>query len=114
MFSEIIKKVADCAQKNRVEEAEAYTILFLLTDGAISSTDWDATVHEIVKASTLPMSIVIVGVGSSDFTAMEVLDADDKPLTSGGKKMTADIVQFVPFRKFENSPGALAAEVLEE
>ena len=30
----------------------------------------ERTVDQIVKASVLPLSIVIVGVGSADFTAM--------------------------------------------
>jgi len=30
-----------------------------------------------VKASYLPLSIIIVGLGDEDFTQMEVLDADE-------------------------------------
>ena len=46
---------------------------------------------------------------------MKVLDADDKPLIStNGKQMSRDIVQFVPFKSCNNSPIALAKEVLEE
>jgi len=48
----------------------------------------------------LPLSIIIVGVGSVDFSSMEQLDADGTPLFSKKYKkcMDADIVQFVPFR----------------
>jgi len=77
----------------------------------------DATVHEIVEASTLPLSIIIVGVGQANFQNMEVLDADDVPLVSktNGKKMARDIVQFVPFCKFKDSSiELLAEEVLRE
>ena len=35
-------------------------------------TDMDKTIDRIVKASTLPLSIVIVGVGAADFSAMVV------------------------------------------
>jgi hypothetical protein len=38
------------------------------------------TVSEIVRGSSLPLSIIIVGVGSEDFSSMHVLDADDEPL----------------------------------
>lgn len=34
----------------------------------------DATVEAIVDASSLPLSIVIVGVGGADFSAMDFLD----------------------------------------
>ena len=53
-----------------------------------------STIREIVHASGLPLSIVIVGVGSADFTKMDILDADDNPLRSGGRTMQRDIVQF--------------------
>ena len=55
----------------------------------------------IVLASTLPMSIIIVGVGQADFTAMNILDGDDGVLKgSNGQPVRRDIVQFVPFRDF--------------
>ena len=52
-----------------------------------------ATIDEIVKASELPMSIIIVGVGEANFDAMETLDADEAPLVSRGVTMRRDIVQ---------------------
>ena len=74
------------------------------------------TIDEIVRGSDNPLSIIIVGVGSADFSSMDVLDADDEPLYSQKyrKKMSADIVQFVPFRDFQNNPMMLAKETLEE
>ena len=52
-----------------------YFILLMLTDGVI--TDMEQTKQAIVEASTLPMSVIIVGVGGADFGMMEELDADD-------------------------------------
>lgn len=50
------------------------------------------------------MSIIIVGVGAADFSAMEFLDSDDKLLRSPrGDVAARDIVQFVPFRDFQVS-----------
>ncbi len=46
-----------------------YFILLILTDGAIM--DFDHTVDAIVRASALPLSIVIVGVGNADFSEMD-------------------------------------------
>ena len=46
---------------------------------------------------------------------MIILDADDNPLVnSRGVKAVRDLVQFVPFLKYENYPENLAMEVLEE
>lgn len=69
-----------------------------------------------MAASGLPLSIVIVGVGSADFSSMEQLDADEAPLYSQKIRQyqTRDIVQFVPFLKYVNDPNALAREVLRE
>lgn len=74
----------------------------------------------IIRASTLPMSIIIVGVGNADFTAMHELDADTVPLVFNGVQAQRDIVQFVPFRNFQRlqnvsaAKAYLAKEVLAE
>lgn len=59
---------------------QKYTILLILTDGVIN--DLEATIDEVVKASTLPLSIIIVGIGNADFEQMDQLDGDDAPLYS--------------------------------
>uniref|UniRef100_A0A3B3DII5 Copine C-terminal domain-containing protein n=1 Tax=Oryzias melastigma TaxID=30732 RepID=A0A3B3DII5_ORYME len=57
----------------------------------------------IVRASRLPLSIIIVGVGPADFKAMNHLDGDDGKLKSTtGEAVSRDIVQFVPFRDFKD------------
>jgi hypothetical protein len=66
------------------------------------------------------MSIIIVGVGNADFTAMNELDADTVPLVFNGVQAQRDIVQFVPFRNFQRlqyvsaAKAYLAKEVLAE
>ena len=44
--------------------------------------DMQQTIDQIVAASNLPLSIVIVGVGGADFSNMSKLDADFEPLFS--------------------------------
>lgn len=53
-----------------------------------------------MKASSLPLSIIIVGVGYDSFEEMKVLDADNTALSSHGRYARRDIVQFVQMRKF--------------
>lgn len=73
------------------------------------------TIDSIIAASTLPISIIIVGVGDADFTNMETLDNDDGILSdSQGRKAKRDCVQFVPFNQFKNNYEMLAKNVLEE
>lgn len=52
--------------------------MLILTDGEIH--DFDQTVNQIVRASSLPCSVIIVGVGETDFSKMEKFDADKKGL----------------------------------
>uniref|UniRef100_A0A7N8Y8F6 Copine-3 n=1 Tax=Mastacembelus armatus TaxID=205130 RepID=A0A7N8Y8F6_9TELE len=113
-FSPIINHVTCFArralQKNLASE---YFVLLIITDGVI--TDMEQTRAAIVAASRLPMSVIIVGVGGADFSAMEFLDSDDKPLLSPtGDVASRDIVQFVPFRHFQGNSVALAQSVLAE
>lgn len=64
------------------------------------------TREAIVRASHLPMSVIIVGVGNADFTDMQILDGDDGVLRSPrGEPALRDIVQFVPFRELKNVSG---------
>jgi len=94
--------------------------LLILTDGVI--TDIHDTKEAIVDASSLPLSIIIVGIGNADFEAMEELDSDNELLRApSGRRALRDIVQFVPFNKFLTSglnPAVgrlhLAQEVLRE
>lgn len=76
------------------QDAPHYTILLLLTDGVIN--DVDATKKAIIRASEFPISIIIIGIGEADFTAMNILDGDDALLSCDGISAKRDIVQFVP------------------
>ncbi|CAO2609586.1 Cpne7 [Lemmus lemmus] len=101
----IISKVARmAAAEERTGEASQYYILLILTDGVV--TDMSDTREAIVRASHLPMSVIIVGVGNADFTDMQILDGDDGVLRSPrGEPALRDIVQFVPFRELKNVSG---------
>lgn len=80
---------------------QKYSVLLVLTDGVVS--DMAETRTAIVRASRLPMSIIIVGVGNADFSDMRLLDGDDGPLRCPkGVPAARDIVQFVPFREFKD------------
>nr|XP_025680086.1 protein BONZAI 1-like [Arachis hypogaea] len=69
-------------------------------DGVV--TDLQETKDALVKASDLPLSILIVGVGGADFKEMEILDADkgERLKSSFGRVASRDIVQW---RNFSSS-----------
>jgi len=116
LFQPVIDQAAAVTVAMNNDGRQKYTILLIITDGAIM--DMHQTLDSIVKASRLPMSIVIVGVGSADFTSMDVLDGDGHLLKSPLSRIEAarDIVQFVEMRKYQG-PGAgprLARDTLAE
>jgi len=108
-FSEVIKLVNDMAEGLEVSQNnQKYNILLILTDGIIN--DMRKTIDQIVRGSKLPLSIIVVGVGTADFSAMDQLDADHEPLFSQHYRehMHSDIVQFVPYSRFKDDPRQLA------
>jgi len=100
-FAPIINHVASSAQTYK--DGKNYFVLLVITDGAIC--DLNETKEAIINASGLPMSIIIVGVGDEDFSAMEFLDSDTRVLTHNGVSAVRDIVQFVDFKQFLNKHG---------
>ena len=74
----------------------------------------EKTVDLIVKSTTLPLSIIIVGIGQANFQNMERLDGDNGLFDSHGRRAQRDIVQFVPFRDVQFNPDILAKQLLAE
>lgn len=119
-FAPVINHIARLASDSGPPGSN-YFILLILTDGII--TDMPQTSEAIVNAASLPLSLIIVGIGEADFEDMEVLDGDNNRLSSRGRYAARDIVQFVPFREFiggkygndlTRSQAMLAKEVLAE
>ncbi|XP_040568299.1 copine-8 [Lepeophtheirus salmonis] len=109
-FSPVINHVAKFAYAYESDPLN-YFVLLIITDGII--TDMRNTKKAIVSASGLPMSIIIVGVGSEDFSDMSELDSDEELLSIDGQKAKRDIVQFVELQKYmKGSTGAWSKEYL--
>ena len=108
-ITHVIQKSAERAE-TKLEEAlatdgQTYTILLILTDGAVS--DVDLTTACLREVSDKPMSIVIVGIGGADFSAMQFLD-------DFRKQGSCDIVQFVEFNKHSRDAAELSSATLKE
>ena len=70
IFSELVRMATDYTKAEATQgEGQKYFILLILTDGDID--DFEKTKDEIVKASELPMSIIIIGVGDHEFSQMQ-------------------------------------------
>ncbi|GFP93377.1 protein bonzai 3 [Phtheirospermum japonicum] len=114
LFGPVINKAADIAGHSLSCHHAKYYVLLIITDGVVS--DLQETINSVVKASDLPLSILIVGVGSADFKEMEILDADNghRLESSTGRIATRDIVQFVPMCEVHGGKLSVVQALLEE
>ncbi|XP_013928655.1 PREDICTED: copine-6-like [Thamnophis sirtalis] len=110
----IINKVAGpAAEEEKSGMPTKYRVLLILTDGVVS--DMPEACDAVVRASRLPLSIIIVGIGNADFSDMRELNGDRGMLETEEGRAVRDIVQFVPVREFKKAgPNALAKTVLAE
>lgn len=95
-FAPVINNTISIARE--FQDGKHYFVLLIITDGIIS--DMKETKHAIITASSLPISIIIVGVGNANFNRMDQLDSDELRLRVDGRFAERDIVQFVPLNKF--------------
>jgi len=111
VFINVINKAAAIARKGMNGDSDGsnqvYTILLILTDGCVS--DIDATQQCIREAAGAPLSIVAVGIGSNDFSAMQHLQdfqsglAEERP-----------IFHFVNFENNKNDENSLSKATLQK
>lgn len=64
-FAQVIAQASRLASEYHKSLEHKYFVLVLLTNGV--SDDMDQVVSEIIRASSLPMSVLFVGVGDADF-----------------------------------------------
>lgn len=107
VLTQVIDAAAAFARKGQEDAQRAgsmkYSILLVLTDGSVS--DVNATLQSLHRASDAPLSIVVVGIGQADFSAMKHLD---------DQRNFRDILQFVEFNAHRNNPHSLTEATLNE
>lgn len=64
-FAQVIAQASRLASEYHKSLEHKYFVLVLLTNGV--SDDMDQVVSEIIRASSLPLSVLLVGVGDADF-----------------------------------------------
>ncbi|ORX87316.1 Copine-domain-containing protein [Anaeromyces robustus] len=123
-FYQIINAVSDKAEADMMIKFPPnshilpldYYIIFFVIDG--DGFDMDGTIRALIRASSLPISIVLIGVGGSNFDNLSKFDADGTPLSVDGVSTVRDIVQFVKFDECKENNvinmTKLASEVLAE
>lgn len=97
LFAPLISTTADIAKGfGCTQDKQKYTILLIITDGTIN--DMEATLEALIEnAAQAPLSIIILGVGKSDFYAMQALDSgrNGAAIKHNGIVCPRDVVQFV-------------------
>ncbi len=99
-YAPVIDYVRQMAE-DLTPERNDYCVLLVVTDGGIR--DMEETKRLIVENSHLPMSVILVGVGSvkaSDARKLELLDDDRRTLTFRGVRPDRDIVQYVEMENY--------------
>jgi hypothetical protein len=108
LFAPIITEAARVA--SQPSSHLEYYVLLIITDGCIM--DMNNTLQAVVDASQLPLSLLIVGVGDEDFSAMERLDGDDGLIRAPNGRLAArDLVQFVPLNQVFKGPAGRRGQV---
>jgi len=94
---------------------QCYTVLCIFTAGKVA--DLGQTIDLICNAAEdAPLSIIIIGVGNRDFSAIEKLIADEtgRLRDSRGIPIAREIVSFVSFKQFAGNATEVVSEVLKE
>ncbi|RYR19165.1 hypothetical protein Ahy_B03g063870 isoform D [Arachis hypogaea] len=101
-FGPVISNAALTASQSVATGARKYFVLLIITDGVV--TDLQETKDALVKASDLPLSILII------------LDAakGERLESSFGRVASRDIVQFVPFRDVQSGEISVVQALLAE
>lgn len=121
---EVIQMAASYAAQNEdVHETNDngvymhFWVLLLITDGEIA--DRTETAEELCKVSKLPLYILAVGLGESDFSFLQGLSAEVKQMIQVANQadpdfgMERDMVTFVHYDEFRNRPpGRFGAALL--
>mmetsp|Transcript_1627 Transcript_1627/g.2153 ORF Transcript_1627/g.2153 Transcript_1627/m.2153 type:complete len:588 (+) Transcript_1627:166-1929(+) len=97
VFTDVINTAAAQARHKTANGEQAYTLLLILTHG--SDYDVRATIEVLKRISNDPLSIIIVGIGNNDFSAMRFLDEFYK---NEGCRDICTFVEFEAYRRDES------------
>ncbi len=119
-LSEMIEKAIEHCEKDQIsQQNQNYYVLCLFVHNNIH--DLDATINALIKANDYPLSIVVIGIGSSDFATFNYLDSEPDSLNQKTQfrqylddNHLRDILQFVPYELHADDLSSLAQQVLFE
>jgi len=106
VFHQVLQAAAVRAKRHHeiMRQTPCYAVLLVITDGTIAPSDFEATRQRLDAYSTMPLSIVFVGVGRSDFRSMYQLCQSRLGVRCN--------TTFVEFRRHQYNPAALGEAAL--
>ncbi|CAD8210187.1 unnamed protein product [Paramecium pentaurelia] len=109
-IANVLNKALQFAKENA--QKNTYTVAMILTDGQIE--DQDDAIKVLLECQSLPMSIIIIGVGDENFKYMKQFD-DPMFLKKHSKSdmNVRDIIQFVSFQDYKNDIEQMSSAVLD-
>ncbi|XP_068710536.1 copine-1-like [Montipora foliosa] len=109
----VLQEIAAYAEKEVSQHSQHYTIGLVVVDGIIN--DVDRLIDKLIDVGHLPLSIVVVGVGPTDFRLMEELFSKDRGQlrSKEGKTLTRINTDFLSVRRHASSRGINESTVRE-
>jgi Copine len=105
VFTQVMQAAAAKAKRNHdtIRQNPRYTVLLVITDGIMDN--FDETVERLNVYSAMPLSVIFVGVGRSDFAMMyQLCQSRSEPSRS--------IATFVEFRQHQQNASSLGEAAL--
>ena len=107
-FAPVIKSINDKISSDN--KKMNYNVLMIISDGYVD--DISDIIDSIIESSKIPLSIVIIGVGSDVTSDMKRLNGEDGKLVNRkGESLEKDIVQYVHFNDYNENIEKLTQEV---
>jgi Copine len=105
VFTQVLQAAASKAKRNHdmIRQNPRYTVLLVITDGIMDN--FDETVERLNLYSSMPLSVIFVGVGRSDFARMY-------QLCQSRSESSRSIVTFVEFRQHQQNASSLGEAAL--
>ena len=111
-LSPLINKVNN--EINNLHEVKNYNILFILLKENIYYDDIKNTIDFIIESSYLPLTIIIIGVGNTNFEEMNTAFNSIPNIASNGIKKYRNNVLFISLKKYENNVENFIESCLKE
>jgi Copine len=105
VFTQVMQTAAAKAKRNHdtIRQNPRYTVLLVITDGIMDN--FDETVERLNVYSAMPLSVIFVGVGRSDFAMMyQLCQSRSEPSRS--------IATFLEFRQHQQNASSLGEAAL--